>query len=120
LIIELDGDVHSTPEAAEYDSIRDNDLINLGLTVIRFPNKQVLTNIPFVLHSISNSLASHALPSSVEEGPGEERVAGPGEERVAGPGEERVAGPGEERVASYGSRGEKRDKLSTCSARLMC
>ena len=41
LVIELDGAVHSTPEAIAYDSARDAHLTSLGLTIVRIPNKEV-------------------------------------------------------------------------------
>ncbi len=53
LIIEVDGSIHDKKEIKEYDIKRENDLINDGYTVIRFSNKQVLTEIEFVLSTIT-------------------------------------------------------------------
>ena len=53
LIIEIDGNIHNKKRIKEYDIKRENDLINDGYTVIRFSNKQVLTEIGFVLSAIT-------------------------------------------------------------------
>src|SRR3989338_525180 len=41
LIIELDGEVHNTPEAKEYDSVRDKLLHDLGYKTLRFLNREI-------------------------------------------------------------------------------
>ncbi len=53
LVIELDGQVHNTPQAIEYDNNRTTVLNDLGFTVIRFENKMVFENLEFVLWEIS-------------------------------------------------------------------
>jgi very-short-patch-repair endonuclease len=53
LIIEVDGSIHDKKEIKEYDIKREKDLINDGYTVIRFSNKQVVTEIEFVLSTIT-------------------------------------------------------------------
>ncbi len=55
LIIELDGQGHFTPEAAEYDTQRTKRLNELGFTIVRFENKLVFQDFPGVL----NHIASH-------------------------------------------------------------
>ena len=47
LVIELDGDAHSF--TSQNDAIRQRYLEDQGLTVIRFPNFEVLRNLDFVL-----------------------------------------------------------------------
>ncbi|WP_236262753.1 endonuclease domain-containing protein [Aggregatimonas sangjinii] len=49
LIIELDGEVHQTPNAQEYDENRTKFLENIGYTVIRFENKMVFDNFESVI-----------------------------------------------------------------------
>jgi very-short-patch-repair endonuclease len=53
LIVELDGDSHFTPQAAQYDAERDRFMRSLGLTVLRFSNRDVLQDIESVLERIS-------------------------------------------------------------------
>ena len=52
LIIEVDGSYHKIPEQFEYDENRDFELNNLGLTILRFTNEQVLFNIDNVVQTI--------------------------------------------------------------------
>ena len=42
LVLEIDGSIHHSKEAAEYDDQRTQFLNELGLTVIRFSNEQVI------------------------------------------------------------------------------
>ena len=52
LVIELDGSGHFTPEALEYDKIREEFMNSLGIKTIRFNNNDVMTNIEGVLERI--------------------------------------------------------------------
>ena len=52
LVIECDGGQHYTVEGLEVDRARDQALAQLGLTVLRFDNKQVLTEIDGVVEVI--------------------------------------------------------------------
>ncbi len=52
LAIELDGSIHDTPEAQEYDAIRQQHLESFGYTVLRFRNEEVLQDMPAVLQQI--------------------------------------------------------------------
>ncbi|MDR1203595.1 MAG: endonuclease domain-containing protein [Tannerellaceae bacterium] len=54
LVIEIDGGYHRIPEQYEYDTNRDFELTELGITVIRFTNEEVLLNIDSVLERIKN------------------------------------------------------------------
>jgi len=48
-VIEIDGEIHFTPENILYDQFRTEELASLGLKVIRFKNEEVLENISNVL-----------------------------------------------------------------------
>ena len=52
LVIECDGGQHYTKEGLEADWIRDQALAELGLTVLRFDNGQVMRAIDGVVESI--------------------------------------------------------------------
>jgi len=56
LIIEIDGGYHNIPEQFNYDQNRDSELESLGLKVIRFTNKQVMTEIGEVLKTIKKEI----------------------------------------------------------------
>lgn len=51
-MIELDGGQHYEPEHQANDKIRDAELASLGLTVLRFDNYQVMTEIESVMETI--------------------------------------------------------------------
>jgi very-short-patch-repair endonuclease len=55
LIVELDGKHHFTPEGIENDSYRDNHLEEMNIKVLRFENKEVLSNLTSVLKSIKKT-----------------------------------------------------------------
>lgn len=54
LVIELDGEVHLTPNAMENDEKRTQYLENLGYRVIRFENKMVFDNFQSVIREIKD------------------------------------------------------------------
>lgn len=56
LILELDGNVHDTEEAIEYDTIRTQWLEAQGFRVLRFRNEQVYNDLPGVLETIRRYL----------------------------------------------------------------
>jgi len=56
LVIELDGSVHESGEAKEYDDVRDKYFKELGFTTLRFWNDEVENNIREVLEKIKNYL----------------------------------------------------------------
>ena len=56
LVIELDGSVHNTPEARLNDTEREAILCDMGLTVMRFPNNNVLFTMRTVLEKILENL----------------------------------------------------------------
>ena len=52
LIIECDGGQHYTDEGLDADQIRDQALSELGLLVLRFSNRQILTETDAVVEQI--------------------------------------------------------------------
>jgi 5-methyltetrahydrofolate--homocysteine methyltransferase len=72
LIIEIDGLIHQLPENQETDEIRTRWLENIGFSVIRFTNEQVLNNPRNVLLEISNSLKALSFGEGLGEAEGED------------------------------------------------
>lgn len=62
LIIEVDGDSHFTDEAEAYDKVREEYLKSLGLTILRFTNLEVRTQLSDVLERIRNHLLIKTTP----------------------------------------------------------
>ena len=58
LVIECDGGQHFTDEGLEADRVRDEILVELGLVVLRFSNRQVLTEIDGVIELIFQTAQS--------------------------------------------------------------
>lgn len=56
LIIELDGEVHDTTEAKEYDAVRDKLLSDLGYKTLRFLNTEIDKNIGSILVKIRQNI----------------------------------------------------------------
>ena len=52
LVIELDGEVHDSDQAQDYDEKRTELLEARGLMVLRFRNEEVLNGLPGVLQRI--------------------------------------------------------------------
>jgi len=52
LVIELDGDIHLTSKQKERDEGKDAFMLELGLTVLRFSNKEVNNELKKVLRVI--------------------------------------------------------------------
>ena len=55
LVIELDGDVHDKKINKEYDEARTIMFSELGVTVLRFRNEEVINDIESVLKQISEA-----------------------------------------------------------------
>ncbi|NDK09822.1 endonuclease domain-containing protein [Candidatus Gracilibacteria bacterium] len=55
LIIEIDGNIHYTPEVLELDLYKQEMLLEKGFTVLRFRNEEILNNIDKVLSKIAAS-----------------------------------------------------------------
>lgn len=56
LIVEIDGQHHFTTEGIANDIERDNHLDMMNIKVLRFENKEVLTNLTKVLKDIKEYL----------------------------------------------------------------
>jgi len=56
LVIELDGNSHSSLEAQAYDAERNMFMKTIGLDVIRFTNQEIFTNISDVLQRIQEQV----------------------------------------------------------------
>ena len=56
LIVEIDGGQHYSKEGTEKDKVRDNYVLRLGFTVLRFSDREVFKNINGVLERIYEHL----------------------------------------------------------------
>ena len=56
LIVEVDGEYHLDNNTADSDRVRNEYMKNLGLTVLRFTNSEVLNNTNKVVEEISKQL----------------------------------------------------------------
>jgi very-short-patch-repair endonuclease len=56
LVIEVDGDSHSSANAQAYDAIRRDFMASLGITTLRFTNDQVMNNIEGVHQHLTQYL----------------------------------------------------------------
>jgi very-short-patch-repair endonuclease len=63
LLIEIDGYFHSLPEAAEKDVARTAWLVSAGYRVIRFNEREVRDNLPFVVDTIVAETLSPPSPT---------------------------------------------------------
>ena len=52
LIVELDGEIHNDPMQAEYDTVRDKRLKQLGNKILRFENNLMFNDMEGVLRTI--------------------------------------------------------------------
>jgi very-short-patch-repair endonuclease len=59
LVIEIDGNSHASEEARKKDIIRQKYLESLGLTVLRFDDKDVKQNLDQVIYTIESWIDSH-------------------------------------------------------------
>jgi len=62
LAIELDGSAHDYASAQEHDRARDAYLLRAGIRVLRFENRDVLTNLDGVLAEIARHLRAPTTP----------------------------------------------------------
>lgn len=68
LIIEVDGEIHNSDQAIDYDDGRSGELEKYGLKVIRFKNDQILEDPENVTLQIQNFITSLTSPSPPGEG----------------------------------------------------
>ncbi len=66
LIIEVDGEIHSTKENKAYDINRDVTLNEFGIETIRFSNEQVMNEIDYVIDEIKKKIEELKLKQSQE------------------------------------------------------
>ena len=62
LCIELDGSGHNEISQALYDAARTGELVDEGLTVLRFKNEMVIKNVEVVLQMIDTYLTPSPSP----------------------------------------------------------
>ncbi|NQY66709.1 MAG: endonuclease domain-containing protein [Flavobacteriales bacterium] len=62
LVIELDGGVHDSEEAKEYDEMRTYLINQFGIEVIRFQNKEIINNLDIVIEDIKTKLNDNQSP----------------------------------------------------------
>lgn len=58
LVIELEGGYHENKEVKIYDELRENDIKEFGIKVLRFKNEEVIDKIKAVLFKISSTIAT--------------------------------------------------------------
>ena len=75
LIIEVDGEYHDYPEQVNYDNKRSERLIELGYTIIRFTNNEILFNLDTVLNTITKNISRSNTPLPSREGLGGSELA---------------------------------------------
>jgi very-short-patch-repair endonuclease len=61
LVVELDGGQHFSTETAINDRVRDEQMLGLGLNVLRFSNSEVLKNTDKVVVKIREQLEKNPL-----------------------------------------------------------
>jgi very-short-patch-repair endonuclease len=64
IVIEIDGDYHSSTETADNDRVRDEIMHNLGMTILRIPNSEILNDTDRVISKIMQMLADSTLKNS--------------------------------------------------------
>ena len=62
LVVELDGGYHNQEDQMIYDTLRTEELMDLGLTVLRFRNEEVRNRMEYVLERIRDFLMRPELP----------------------------------------------------------
>jgi very-short-patch-repair endonuclease len=77
LIIEIDGSSHLGKEKSKYDYKREEKLKQLGFTIIRFEEKEVLQELELVQQTILDAI--NALQNGPNLSPLEKGVAEPGD-----------------------------------------
>ncbi|HTB51587.1 MAG TPA: acetylglutamate kinase [Ferruginibacter sp.] len=56
LVIELDGGYHENEEVKRNDVVRENNIKDFGITVLRFKNEEITSNLENVLQKIDNTI----------------------------------------------------------------
>ena len=71
LFIEVDGSIHTLTEVALNDKVRENNLLSLGLHIIRFTNDEIFNDIDRVLNDIKKIIDDILKSPSVDLGANE-------------------------------------------------
>ena len=79
LVVEIDGGQHYTDEGREKDRRRDHALAAMGLTVLRFSDREVLANVQGVLEMIWAACGEVRNPLSPPLPKGDDAGVTPGE-----------------------------------------
>ena len=58
LVIEIDGSIHNREDVKANDTIRENDLIDFGIKVIRFTNDEIKCTVDKVISDIKITIES--------------------------------------------------------------
>jgi len=66
LVIELDGGYHENPEVKVNDQFRENDIKDLGISILRFKNEEVVDGVEIVLLKIKDTITSIQTKNSNE------------------------------------------------------
>lgn len=56
LVIEIDGSIHNLNDVKMNDVIRENDLVDFGITVLRFTNQTVRSEMEVVTKNITETI----------------------------------------------------------------
>ena len=56
LVIEIDGGIHNREDVKTNDTVRENDLTDFGIKVIRFTNDEIKCTIDKVIEDIKNAI----------------------------------------------------------------
>jgi acetylglutamate kinase len=65
LVIELDGDYHENEEVKRNDQVRENNIKDFGITVLRFKNEEVTNSLETVLQKIDDTIIK-LQPTAIE------------------------------------------------------
>jgi very-short-patch-repair endonuclease len=60
LVIEIDGGIHNLPVQMEYDAFRDEDMLVLGVLVLRLTNEEVLEQPELTNLKIKNCIITRS------------------------------------------------------------
>jgi very-short-patch-repair endonuclease len=62
LVVEVDGEIHQTPEQREWDENRSAEIEKYGLTILRFTNEEVMNQTDKVMEKIKEYILSNTSP----------------------------------------------------------
>jgi very-short-patch-repair endonuclease len=62
LVVEIDGEIHQTPEQREWDENRSAEIEKYGLTILRFTNEEAMNQTDKVLEKIKEYISSYTSP----------------------------------------------------------